>query len=225
MHKHFRMIALSEYLRNHGYDPTVDKHTRIPAVWEKLGTLYNMDIIDAREDSFDDDEGESNFVDFELPGEDYGRELFMRGKRSPSEAPSSPPRLERSPSPLPTRKRTRGDTVTAPKTRASTVDDTDEARTSPARSPPGKTTRSGRSTTRAMERTKAQSSSRPRSKDTTMDEDDGEEETEETAEDDEHEAEEEDGSVSPKASKAASKAKGDPAAKTSNPSRKSKRKR
>jgi len=220
MHKHFRMIALSEHLRNHGYDPTVEKHTRIPGIWEKLRTLYDLDIIDDRENSFEYEDQEK-FLEFKLPEEEYDEPMFMRGKRrDPSETPSSPPRLGRSPSPVQgTRKRKRVDAVTT-KARASTVDDTDEARTSPAHSPPPKTTRSGKSTNRSMGRVKAESSSRQQSKDTTVTEDEGAEETEEAAEDDEQEAEEEDGTPSPKTSKAASKAKADPPA-----TRKSKRKR
>jgi len=217
MHKHFRMISLSEHLRNHGYDPTIDQHTRIPGIWQKLRTLYNLDIIDERENSWEYEDDGDKYLEFKLPDAEYEEVLFMRGKRSPSEAPSSPPRLGRSPSPQGPRKRKKGDTVTA-KNRASTVDDTDEPRTSPANSPP-KTTRRGRSTNRSAGRGKAESSSRAPSKDTTMDEDDGAEETEEVAEDeDEEEAEEEDGTPSPKASK--SKAKADAPT-----TRKSKRKR
>ena len=221
MHKHFRMIALSEYLRNHGYD---EKHTRIPGIWEKLKTMYNMEMIDEREDTFDDegeegDEDTPPFVDFELPEEEYGLETFMRGKRSPSEAPSSPPRLERSSSPPPTMRRKRGEAASHPKTRASTVEDTDEARTSP----PAKTTRAGRSSTRSQVRAKRGSTSRAPSKDTTMDEDEGAEETEETAEEEEEAAEEK--SASPRPARGGSKAKADAATRNANPSRKSKRKR
>jgi hypothetical protein len=213
------MIALSEHLRNHGYDPTVEKHTRIPGIWEKLRTLYNLDIIDDRENSFEYEDQEK-YLEFKLPEEDYDEPTFMRGKRrSPSEAPSSPPRLGRSPSPVPqgTRKRKRADTVTTKK-RASTVDDTDETKTTPANSPPPKVTRAGRGTNRPVGRVKAES--RQQSKDTTVTEDEGAEETEEAAEDDEQEAEEEDGTPSPKTSKAASKAKAEAPA-----TRKSKRKR
>ncbi len=60
------MIALSEHLRNHGYDPTVEQHTRIPGIWQKLRTLYNLDVIDERENSFDYDEPDK-FLDFKLP--------------------------------------------------------------------------------------------------------------------------------------------------------------
>lgn len=222
MHKHFRMIALSEHLRNHGYDPTVEKHTRIPGIWEKLGTLYNLPIIDDRENSFEyEDQGK--YLEFKLPEEDYDEATFMRGqRRADSETPSSPPRLGRSPPPPPLgiRKRKRADTVTT-KNRASTVDDTDDTRTSPANSPPPKMTRAGRNTNRSMGRVKAESSSRQQSKDTTVvTEDEGAEETEEADEDEEQDAEEEDGTPSPKTSKSSSKVKaGAPI------TRKSKRKR
>ncbi|KAI1172722.1 chromatin modification-related protein EAF7-domain-containing protein [Nemania sp. FL0916] len=53
MHKHFRMIAISEHLRNHGFDPDVETHTRIPAIWAKLRQFFDMDMIDERDNSFD----------------------------------------------------------------------------------------------------------------------------------------------------------------------------
>lgn len=224
------MIAIAEYLRNNGHD---EKHTHIPGIWEKLGTMYDMEMIDSGEKPFDDEESNSPsapFIDFEPPDE-FAEAMFMRGKRGPSEAQSSPAGWNRTPSPRPTSARTRkrGDPVTTTKARASTVEDTDEARTSPPRSPPAKKkTRAGRSATRSQVRAKAQSTSRAPSKDTTMDEDEGENETEETAEDDEQEAEEEadeeERSVSPRPTRGSSRAKAD-AEKASNPSRKSKRKR
>ena len=51
MHKHFRMISISENLRNHGYNGYATQkysHTRIPGIWEKLGTLYNLEALDIR---------------------------------------------------------------------------------------------------------------------------------------------------------------------------------
>ena len=207
------MIAISEHLRNHGYDPTIEQHTRIPAIWQKLRTMYDLDIIDDRENYIDDPD---QFMEFELPEDDFEDMMFMKGQRTAaenaaSEVPSSPPQLGRSPSPTGPRKRKRGDTVTT-KVRADTVDDTDEARTSPANSPP-KSTRAGRSTNRSIGRLKRDSTSRQQSKDTsvtadTADEDDGGEETEEVAEEEE-DAEEEEETASPKPSKA-SKAKADP---------------
>ncbi|KAH8659295.1 chromatin modification-related protein EAF7-domain-containing protein [Tricladium varicosporioides] len=224
MHKHFRMIAISEHLRNHGYDPTVEQHTRIPGIWSKLRTLYNLDVIDERENSFDYDDGDDKFLEFSLPEEEYDEEMFMRGRRSPSEAPSSPPRFKRSPSPQAPKKRKRGDTVTQ-KNRASTVDDTDDTRTSPAQSPAPASTRAGRSANRSKGLLKVEPSSRAPSRDTTMDEDDGEEGTEGGEDDEaEGEAEEEEGTPSPKTSKTSTKGK-DTSSKASGPARKSKRKR
>lgn len=228
MHKHFRMISLANYLRNHGYDPEYETHTRIPGIWQKLRTMYNLPILDERENSFDYDDGDDKFVEFELP-EEYEETMFMKGKRSPSDTPSSPPRIDRSPSPQGARKRKRGDTVTQKNTRASTVEGTDEPRTSPIHSsPPPKTTRAGRSANRSMGRVKAESGSRQPSKDTTMDEEEATEGTEEGGdggEDDEAEEEGTPSQASPKASKGASKAKSDPPAKSQGASRKSKRKR
>ena len=48
MHKHFRMISISENLRNHSYFSPQNAHTRIPGIWEKLGSLYNLETLDAR---------------------------------------------------------------------------------------------------------------------------------------------------------------------------------
>ncbi|TVY86860.1 Chromatin modification-related protein [Lachnellula willkommii] len=226
MHKHFRMIALSEHLRNHGYDPTAEKHTRIPGIWKKLRTLYNLDILDERENSFDYEDGDDKFLEFKLPVE-YEETMFMKGKRGSSEPPSSPSELDRSPSPQGARKRKRGDTVTQKNMRASTVEGTDEPRTSPIHSsPPPKTTRTGRSTNKSMGRVKADSSSRQPSKDTTMDEEEATEGTEEGGDDDEAEEEGTPSQASPKASKATLKSKADPAAaRSQGASRKSKRKR
>ncbi|KAJ2974836.1 hypothetical protein NUW58_g8530 [Xylaria curta] len=53
MHKHFRIIAISEHLRNHGFDPDVETHTRIPGIWTKLRQFFDMEMIDERDNSFD----------------------------------------------------------------------------------------------------------------------------------------------------------------------------
>lgn len=45
MHKHFRMMALSNHMRSHGYK---EEHTRIPGLWRKLETLYNVKMLDER---------------------------------------------------------------------------------------------------------------------------------------------------------------------------------
>ncbi|EKD19641.1 uncharacterized protein L3040_002016 [Drepanopeziza brunnea f. sp. 'multigermtubi'] len=227
IHKHFRMIALSEHLRNHGYDPAVEQHTRIPGIWQKLRTIYNLDVIDDRENSFEYDDPDK-FLDFKLPEKEYGEAMFMKGRRSAaqekaSEAPSSPPQLGRSSSPPVLTKRKRAETVTV-KNRAGTGD-TDGTRTSPALSPPPKAIRVVKNTNKPIGRLKGASaaSSRRQSKETTAtaetaDEDEGGEETEGAVEDEGEDAEEEDGTASPKPLKAA-KAKPDP------PTRKSRRKK
>ena len=48
MHKHFRMIAISEFMKSQGYAPAHAEHTRIPGIWKKLGTLYNLPALDER---------------------------------------------------------------------------------------------------------------------------------------------------------------------------------
>ncbi|MCJ1234076.1 hypothetical protein MMC14_002034 [Varicellaria rhodocarpa] len=123
MHKHFRMIALSQYLRNHGYNPEKEVHTRIPGIWKKLGGLYNLQALDDREDSFgeinsdESDPSKEGFFDFQLPSDDFKSMMFARrlapaGSSSPVVAPSYDGRDE--------------------PPRASTVDDSEEPRSLPA---------------------------------------------------------------------------------------------
>ncbi|RAH64060.1 uncharacterized protein BO66DRAFT_254614 [Aspergillus aculeatinus CBS 121060] len=99
MHKHFRMIAISDFMKSQGYAPANAEHTRIPGIWKKLGTLYNLPALDEREDSLitdipDDVDGTKEFYcPFELPEDEYGdlmfeRRLAMEG--SPSPDPSEP---------------------------------------------------------------------------------------------------------------------------------------
>lgn len=42
------MLAISEYLKSQGYAPAHEEHTRIPGIWKKLGTLYNLPALDER---------------------------------------------------------------------------------------------------------------------------------------------------------------------------------
>ncbi|KAF7597638.1 hypothetical protein BBP40_000116 [Aspergillus hancockii] len=94
MHKHFRMIAISEFMKSQGYAPSHAEHTRIPGIWKKLGTLYNLPALDEREDSLitdtsDDVDGSRElYCPFELPEDEYGelmfeRRLAMEGSVSP----------------------------------------------------------------------------------------------------------------------------------------------
>jgi len=187
-------------MRNHGYDPDVDKHTCIQGIWEKLETLYDLQAIDERED-FDLLE-DDKFLDFELPP-DYATEQFERGRiRSsspPSDVPTSP--AQYNPSPSPPRKRKRRDTSAIK--RGSTVDDTDEPRTSPPNSPSAKPRR-GRGTTRTSGRAKAESSSRAPSKETAQDE----EEVDDTDEGEEDEDDGDDGSVTASEKQSRNKSRG-----------------
>ncbi|KAL5342399.1 CT20-domain-containing protein [Aspergillus crustosus] len=96
MHKHFRMVAISEYMKSQGYAPSHAEHTRIPGIWEKLGTLYNLPALDEREDSFitemsEDVDGKEVYCPFELPPDEYADLMFERRfamEGSPSPVPS-----------------------------------------------------------------------------------------------------------------------------------------
>ncbi|EAW07552.1 uncharacterized protein ACLA_022660 [Aspergillus clavatus NRRL 1] len=134
MHKHFRMIAISEFMKSQGYAPSNCEHTRIPGIWIKLGTLYNLPALDEREDSLitepsDDPDGSKDFYcPFELPGDEYAdlmfeRRLAMEGSASPNPSAHADSR------------------------RGSTIADTDETRSSPVPSRGRKGTR-GRPATR-----------------------------------------------------------------------------
>jgi hypothetical protein len=180
------MIAISEHLRNHGYDPKFHTHTRIPEIWKKLDTLYNLEVIDERENSFDypeDSAVEQKYLPFNLPEDEYGNMMWERGM-APSNA-SSPSRLhERSGSAEHTKRRRRGENTAATKRlRASTIEDTDEAKTSPATSPVPPRTKRGRPPKnapkpvgRSSSRAKAGRGDRHTSKETAEDEEDEEDE-------------------------------------------------
>ena len=42
------MLAISDYLKSQGYAPSTAEHMRIPGIWKKLGTLYNLEALDER---------------------------------------------------------------------------------------------------------------------------------------------------------------------------------
>ncbi|MCJ1468237.1 hypothetical protein MMC07_006865 [Pseudocyphellaria aurata] len=123
MHKHFRMVAISQHLRNHGYTSQQDDHTRIPYIWDKLRNLYNLDALDERENFFGDlrtdDEVHTKdpFCQFSLPDDEFGEMMFA--KRLAPEGSFSPLSLQRQPSGESDR-------------RQSTIDDTDDPHSSPA---------------------------------------------------------------------------------------------
>lgn len=137
MHKHFRMVSISQYLRNHGYTSLRDDHTRIPHIWEKLRKLYNLESLDERvcvhlflntnvaesafkqENFINDSSSENNdqareiFYQFKLPFDEFGEMMFA--KRLKPEGSFSPPSLLNQPS---------GDSDAGTR-RPSTIDDTD----------------------------------------------------------------------------------------------------
>ncbi|KAJ6145739.1 hypothetical protein N7470_009634 [Penicillium chermesinum] len=97
MHKHFRMIAIADYLQSQGFGPSNGEHMQIPGIWKKLGTLYNLEALDERENPVytgwngeeDDEDGESDwYCPFELPYEEYGDLMFAR--RLAEDGSSSP---------------------------------------------------------------------------------------------------------------------------------------
>ncbi|KAI1877276.1 uncharacterized protein JN550_001348 [Neoarthrinium moseri] len=217
MHKHFRMLAISEHLRNHGINPDVETHTRIPGIWAKLRTLYSLDLIDERE-NYDDDV--DKYKEFGLPNTEYWDMMFARRlPENPSEAPSSPPEMDlddhstRGAAGPPSvsggergTKRKRGGANAADvasvagstaRTRGSTVEDTEED-TPLASSPVAKSARGARSRKRAAAKAKAESTEPEPTEEN--DEEDGnqgggeegaEEEAEDEDEDEEREEEEE----------------------------------
>lgn len=166
MHKHFRMIAISEHLRNHGFDPDKVKHTRIPFIWQKLRTFYNLDIIDDRE-NFEDDEPEDRYNEFSLPEDIFGEAMYQRRFADPEDPPSSPPQLDLENGPSsPAKKRKRGDTTS--RTRGTSREDTEEV--TDAQSPIERSTTKG-----SRGRTRAASAAKAEKADTTEDEEDNEE--------------------------------------------------
>ncbi|KAI9824399.1 MAG: hypothetical protein M1832_001934 [Thelocarpon impressellum] len=192
MHKHFRMMAISQQLQNSGTVSKHESHTRIPGIWRKLGTLYNLEAIDERENSFlePDDEYEEPaqepFHAFTLPEAEYGEAMFAR--RLAPEGSSSPTVLDRAPPSTVKRGRRADRSISRIGMRASTVEDTEEeARSSPAPARGGRNKRGGARATpraRAAGRRESKAASVAEEEEATGEEAD-EEENEEEGEDDE----------------------------------------
>jgi MRG-binding protein len=87
IHKHFRIIGISELMKNHGVSSA---HTSISGIWSKLRTLYNLEGLDEREDEREDEEEGDAWIEFRLPGSEYGE--LMRERRFDPESKDSPPR-------------------------------------------------------------------------------------------------------------------------------------
>ncbi|KAL4795648.1 chromatin modification-related protein EAF7-domain-containing protein [Aspergillus venezuelensis] len=183
MHKHFRMVAISEFMKTQGYAPSHAEHTRIPGIWKKLGTLYNLPALDEREDSLitdasDDAGGKEVYCPFELPEDEYGDMMFERRLA-----------MEGSPSPGPSEQ--------AESRRGSIVADTDEPRSSPAPSRGRKSGRGGRGRGTRSSRLQVEVESQQQSSESEEEDQDSEEEQEESeeeeSEDTKEESDEEDG--------------------------------
>ncbi|KAJ5351438.1 hypothetical protein N7452_000412 [Penicillium brevicompactum] len=166
VHKHFRMLAISDYLKSQGYAPSTAEHMRIPGIWKKLSSLYNLEALDERashsirEDSVitdandDDDKSSEMYCPFELPYDEYGDMMFER-------------RLAMEDSLSPVASRT---SRAAESRRGSTVADTDEPRSSPAPSRGRNSNRSARPSTRGTRSTRLQVEIDPGSQGKTSDE-------------------------------------------------------
>ncbi|KAL2153111.1 hypothetical protein VTH82DRAFT_4266 [Thermothelomyces myriococcoides] len=163
MHKHFRMLAISEHLRNHGFDPESCPHTRIPGIWAKLEEFYNLEAIDERENNMDPPEEEGQprrYHDFRLPWDEYGELMMERARADPSEAPTSPAQWDPNAPPGESKKRKRGAAESTTRARSSTVEDTEND--TPAASPTrksGKSARNAKRTSSKARRAKEESPS------------------------------------------------------------------
>ncbi|KAK4544567.1 hypothetical protein LTR36_004139 [Oleoguttula mirabilis] len=51
IHKHFRLIALHQFMLSNGYIHPRNEHTRPAGIWRKLHTLYDLDALDERENA------------------------------------------------------------------------------------------------------------------------------------------------------------------------------
>lgn len=118
IHKHFHLLSLHQYLLSHGYIHPSAPHTRIPSIWTKLDSLYDLAALDEREDAHStlfrpekdseaEEEGEETVdsqdeVDseaagglgegFELPDEEFGD--MMWGARFATDADTVRPSRE-----------------------------------------------------------------------------------------------------------------------------------
>ncbi|MCJ1249729.1 hypothetical protein MMC30_006955 [Trapelia coarctata] len=125
MHKHFRMLSISQHLQNHGHNPKSEPHIGIPGIWKKLDSLYNLKVLDEREDSYgelgseDNDPAKEPFLPFSLPESDFGDMMFER--RLAGDSSSSPPSLLHQLS----------NEGNSGRRRPSVIDDSEEPRSSP----------------------------------------------------------------------------------------------
>jgi len=137
MHKHFRMIALSERMRNHGYPPDLLPHTKPSGIWTKLAEYYNLEAADERDNSMmplDEPGRPRRYKYFSLPPDEFHDLMMERLRADPSEAPTSPAQWDPEEPIVPDpKKRKRAASDAVKKGRGSTVEDTDTDGASPVR--------------------------------------------------------------------------------------------
>jgi MRG-binding protein len=90
MHAHFRMLSLWEHMKRYGHRAA---HTTPLGIWKKLGSLYNLEVLNEREDvisegDVDEGEGEGSedsdatrrerWLPFSLSEEEFGPEMWER---------------------------------------------------------------------------------------------------------------------------------------------------
>ncbi|KAK5109637.1 hypothetical protein LTR62_006874 [Meristemomyces frigidus] len=120
IHKHFRLIALHNFLLDNNYIHPLASHTKPAGIWRKLQTLYDLDALDEREDARQlsdlsqeaaDEDGDEDDVyseaenkihrqDFILPsdGDDFAglmwrQRLLGEGEAERQESPAELPEL------------------------------------------------------------------------------------------------------------------------------------
>ncbi|KAF8457582.1 chromatin modification-related protein EAF7-domain-containing protein [Kalaharituber pfeilii] len=92
MHKHFRMLAIEQLMRHHG---VAGENTRPKRIWSKLRSLYNLEVIDERED-LDDDFEVPAWTEFSLPEDEFGELTAARRMAAKGEGSESPVLVRRS---------------------------------------------------------------------------------------------------------------------------------
>lgn len=94
------MISIHADMRSHGFATDDAPHTRIPGIWSKVSSLYDLRALDEREDAYAfsedpnpvDPEEAATIPDFELPEDEFGELIWERRFHGPdSDASSSPP--------------------------------------------------------------------------------------------------------------------------------------
>lgn len=93
------MICIHNEMRSHGFATDDAPHTRIPGIWKKLWTMFDLAALDEREINHafrndpdpTDPADANNMPEFELPEAEFGELMWQRRfHREESAAASSP---------------------------------------------------------------------------------------------------------------------------------------